>query len=69
MTSTIPAVTPESSNFGDVEKAPSLRNFRAWLKFRWVPVVLTIIALLTMGTTIAGHSKAMSPIDEWVYLD
>jgi hypothetical protein len=51
------------------EPAPSLRNFRAWLKFRWVPVILTIIALLSMGATVAGHSRAMSPIDEWVYLD
>lgn len=51
------------------EPAPSLRHFRAWLKFRWVPVVLTIIALVSMGATVAGHSRAMSPIDEWVYLD
>lgn len=69
MPSTIPTLATEISNFGDVEKAPPLRNIRAWLKFRWVPVVLTIIALLTMGTTIAGHSNAMSPVDEWVYLD
>jgi hypothetical protein len=65
------APTPTASNAveGGFDKAPPLRDFRAWLKFRWVPVVLTIIALVTMGTTIAGHSKAMSPIDEWVYLD
>jgi hypothetical protein len=58
-----------ANDYESPEKAPSLRNFRAWLKFRWVPVVLTIIALVTMGTTVAGHSRAMSPIDEWVYLD
>jgi hypothetical protein len=58
-----------ATDYPPAEKAPSLRNFGAWLKFRWVPVVLTIIALVTMGTTVAGHSRAMSPIDEWVYLD
>lgn len=69
MTPKTPSLTISSSVETPLETAPPLRNFRAWLKFRWVPVVLTIIALLTMGTTIAGHSKAMSPIDEWVYLD
>ena len=69
MTPKTPSVTVSNLGQVDLEKAPPLRNFRAWLKFRWVPVVLTIIALITMGTTISGHSKAMSPIDEWVYLD
>jgi hypothetical protein len=69
MTPKTPTPTARNAVEEGIDKAPPLRNFRAWLKFRWVPVVLTIIALVTMGTTIAGHSKAMSPIDEWVYLD
>jgi hypothetical protein len=69
MTSTSPSFNTKAVGSVNAEAPPRLRKFRAWLKFRWVPVVLTLIALLTMGTTIAGHSKAMSPIDEWVYLD
>ena len=69
MTSRTSELASPAVDRDEVEKAPPLRSFRAWLKFRWVPVVLTIIALVTMGTTVAGHSRAMSPIDEWVYLD
>jgi hypothetical protein len=71
---TVQKTTLTAGSFGATddarpEPAPSLRDFQAWLKFRWVPVVLTIIALVSMGATVAGHSRAMSPIDEWVYLD
>lgn len=35
----------------------------------WVPVLLVIASLGMSVTVIAHHSKALSPIDEWVYVD
>lgn len=44
-------------------------RIRNWLRLRWVPVSLTVVALVITWVTIFGHTRAMSPIDEWVYLD
>jgi hypothetical protein len=35
----------------------------------WVPVVLLIAAFAMSGTITAHHSDALSPVDEWVYVD
>lgn len=35
----------------------------------WVPVVLLIAAFAMSGTITANHSDALSPVDEWVYVD
>lgn len=53
---------------------PGVRPARAargrhWLRILWVPVLL-VIASLAMGFTVtSSHGKALSPVDEWDYID
>ncbi|WP_313541053.1 glycosyltransferase family 39 protein [Leifsonia aquatica] len=44
-------------------------GFALWWRRFWVPVVLVLIALGYSGTTTLLHTKALSPVDEWVYSD
>lgn len=37
---------------------------------RWVPILILVLAALGMSITVtANHSSALSPSDEWVYID
>jgi hypothetical protein len=41
----------------------------AFLKRAWVPLVLMLASLAMSVTVTASHSHALSPVDEWVYID
>ncbi|UOE44505.1 hypothetical protein [Agromyces larvae] len=42
---------------------------RSWLGRFWVPLALVLVAVGYSSAVTIQHSDAMSPIDEWVYLD
>jgi hypothetical protein len=44
-------------------------GFGVWWRRFWVPLVLVLIAVGYGGTTTLLHTKALSPVDEWVYSD
>lgn len=43
--------------------------FPRWARLFWVPIVLVVAALSVSGTIAVQHTDAMSPVDEWVYID
>jgi len=40
-----------------------------WFRRLWVPIVLVLVAMGVSASTISQHSAALSPLDEWVYVD
>lgn len=54
-----------------VEESGPTAAARLWLLLRrfWVPALLVLIGLCGSSTVTLLHSEAMSPLDEWVYLD
>ncbi|HEY0248879.1 MAG TPA: hypothetical protein VGC45_11525 [Gryllotalpicola sp.] len=45
------------------------RTSAEWASTLWMPVVLVLAAVVTVGAYVHFHSPAASPIDEWVYMD
>lgn len=44
-------------------------TWRRIVRLIWVPVILVAVGLSMAATVTANHSQAMSPVDEWVYVD
>ncbi|NUU04761.1 glycosyltransferase family 39 protein [Leifsonia sp. C5G2] len=49
--------------------ATAATGFAGWLRRFWVPILLVVIALGYSVPTTLLHTKALSPVDEWVYSD
>ena len=52
--------------------APSKYQMPMWerlVRFAWVPVVLVLAGFTMAATVTANHTEALSPVDEWVYVD
>jgi hypothetical protein len=49
--------------------APASTRWKKSLTWLWVPVLLVIASFGMSWTVAAHHSDALSPVDEWVYVD
>lgn len=50
-----------------LSKNPS--KLMQWINRLWVPIILVVISLGYSGAITLMHTKALSPLDEWVYSD
>ncbi len=50
-------------------KASRARRMRGWVLFSWPLILLVVAGMYVSAAATLQHSQAMSPIDEWMYID
>lgn len=63
------AIDTSTNAHASVRSASQVRITGVRLKRAWVPLVLVAASLIVPGAVTVLHSDALSPIDEWVYVD
>lgn len=68
---TVVATPPNEAVHGDAPAAgrPSGRSWTTLLLRAWAPVLLFLVAFGANSLTVASHTSAFSPVDEYVYYD